>query len=135
MSLDGLRAWTIQNRVPDLEQPDLPPIALAQTTPGTSVIRPTTLASQSHHSNIANDGNQEGLQDHTLKSHIPDLRNWPAKEQKSPSEGGDAPPPDGGDGNIFAGLDDAADRQMREFLQAMRGDRLEGTPPKTFTGN
>ena len=135
MSLDGLRAWTIQNGVPDLEQPDLPPIALARTTPGTSVIRPTTPVSQSHHSNVANDGNQEGSQDHTPKSHVPDLRNWPTKGRRSPTEGRDAPPPDGGDGNIFAGLDDVSDRQMREFLQAMRGDRLEGTPPKVFTGD
>ena len=29
MNLDGLRAWTLQNGVPDLEQPNPPPIALA----------------------------------------------------------------------------------------------------------
>ena len=139
LNLEDLRAQTIKHGVPDLEQPDPPPLALARATAGPSNTRPTSAASNHSNHSVHSDHAEQGgdTQDNTPRAR-PDLRNWPAQHgRRSPSpnpsnqEGGRG----GGGGDPFAALEAAEDDRIHELLRGMRGDRLEGVPPKVYTGD
>ena len=145
LNIDDLRSQTIKHGVPDLEQPDPPPLALACTTAGPSNTRPLSAASnhlnQSLHSNRSMHSNQAdqggNTQDNTPRAG-PDLCNWPAQHgQRSPSQNPSQGGGGGGGGgyDLFAAAQATKDEHMCELLQGMRGDRLEGVLPKAYTGD
>ena len=147
LNIDDLRGQTIKHGVPNLKQPDPPPLALARAMAGPSNTRPLSATSnhsnhsdhslhsnRSMHSDQADQG--ENTQDNTPRAR-PDLCNWPTQHgRQSPSQnpshsGGGG----GGGGDPFAALQAAEDECMRKLLQGMRGDRLEGVLPKVYTGD
>ena len=143
LNIEDLRVQTLKNGVPNLDQPDPPPLALARTIAGPSHTRPLSAASNhSHHSNQSIHSNQADQGGNTSQAR-PDLRNWPAQRGRcSPSQDpsnngadGSGTAQGGGGGDPFAAAAAAEDNRMRELLCTMRGDRLEGILPKVYTGD
>ena len=125
LDIGDLRGQTIKHGVPNLEQPDPPPLALACATAGPSNTRPLSAASnhsnQSLHSNQSMHSDQADAQDSTPRTK-PDLHNWPSQcGRRSPSQD---PPRGGGGGggggnDPFAATQAAEDERTRELLQSM----------------